>query len=105
VKTSKLQIACPVCGSSAEVFYTCTPGCCFNHVCGACGTTFEPATTAAGGTLKGVVPPDPLPDATDPTVECARCTSTAVYQMENGALVCANCGTVLAMELTEIAPG
>ena len=45
MKTRKLEIACPQCGSK-EVFYSCTPGCCFNHVCSDCGTTFEPATTA-----------------------------------------------------------
>jgi hypothetical protein len=104
VKTAKLRLACPTCGG-AEVFYSCTPGCCFNHVCADCGTTFEPATTAAGGTAAGVVPPDPLPDATDPTVECARCTSVEVYQTEDGPLVCARCGTLLNLELTEIAPG
>jgi DNA-directed RNA polymerase subunit RPC12/RpoP len=104
VKTSKLRIACPICGSG-EVFYSCTPGCCFNHVCGRCGTTFEPATTATGRSLTGVAPPDPLPDATDPTVECARCTSTDVYQTEDGSLVCGHCGSLLIVELNEIVPG
>src|SRR5262249_27977879 len=66
VKTRKLELACPTCGSG-EVFYSCTPNCCFNHVCADCGTTFEPMTTAAGGTVSGVVPPDPLPEAADPT--------------------------------------
>src|ERR1700687_791304 len=83
VKTRKLEIACPVCGS-AEVYYSCTPNCCFNHVCGNCGTTFEPATTLKGGTAGGIIPPDPLPDATDPTAECAKCASTAVYMAEDG---------------------
>ncbi len=104
VRTRKLQLACPVCGSG-EVFYSCTPNCCFNHVCSDCGATFEPATTAAGGTRSSIVPPDPLPDATDPTTECARCQSTAVYVAEDGTLVCGKCGSVLQLEYTEICPG
>jgi hypothetical protein len=97
-------MACPVCGS-AEVFYSCTPGCCFNHVCAQCGATFEPVTEATGGTLSGVVPPDPLPEASDPTAACAKCDSIAVYMTGDGSLVCATCGAVLRLEFTEIAPG
>jgi DNA-directed RNA polymerase subunit RPC12/RpoP len=100
VKTTKLRIPCPACDSS-NVFYTCTPNCCFNHVCADCGATFEPATKAAGGTLAGVVPPDPLPEATDPTTECARCDSTAVYAAEDGTLVCGTCGARLVLEITQ----
>jgi DNA-directed RNA polymerase subunit RPC12/RpoP len=104
VKTRKLELACPVCGSNGVV-YSCTPNCCFNHVCGDCGTTFEPATAAAGGVRGAIVPPDPWPDAADPTVACARCDSTAVYVAEDDALVCAACGAVLKLEMTEVAPG
>lgn len=104
MKTRKLQIACPVCGSF-EVFYSCTPNCCFNHVCAQCGTTFEPATRAKGGPVSGIVPPDPLPEAADPTAACAKCDSTAVYLLEDETLVCAKCGTLLALEITEVAPG
>jgi hypothetical protein len=104
VKTRKLAIQCPVC-SSAEVFYSCTPNCCFNHVCAGCGTTFEPVTAVAGGRLGGIVPPEPLPDSTDPTVECAQCQSTAVYMTGDGRLVCGHCGALLTIELTEVAKG
>jgi hypothetical protein len=97
-------MACPTCGSAA-VFYSCTPDCCFNHVCGDCGTAFEPVTTAKGGTRRGVAPPDPLPDATSPTVACIRCDSTSVYQAEDGVLVCTSCGTLLELQYTAIAPG
>jgi DNA-directed RNA polymerase subunit RPC12/RpoP len=104
VQTRKLEIPCPVCGSR-DVFYSCTPACCFNHVCGGCHSTFEPATTAKGGTLSGITPPDPLPDASDPTASCAKCQSTAVYMLaEDDSLVCAECGALLALELTEVAP-
>ena len=102
--TRKLALACPVCGSGA-VFYSCTPNCCFNHVCEGCGATFEPATTLAGGTLTGAVPPDPLPDSTDPTVACARCDSTSVYMTGRDSLVCTGCGALLKLEITEVAPG
>ena len=104
MQTRKLVLACPVCGSG-EVFYSCTPNCCFNHVCSECGATFEPATTVVGGTASGIVPPDPLPDATDPTVGCVRCDSTEVYMTDTESLVCAKCGTLLKLEITEIAPG
>jgi hypothetical protein len=104
IQTRKLEIACPVCGSGG-VFYSCTPNCCFNHVCSECGTTFEPATVARGGSVSGIEAPDPLPDASDPTAECVKCTSTAVYMMEDGGLVCGKCGALLSLELNEIAPG
>ncbi len=104
MRTRKLEIRCPQCGSG-DVFYSCTPGCCFNHVCSNCGTTFETLTAAKGGKVSGVVPPDPLPEAADPTAACARCDSINVYMVEDGSLVCANCGTLLSLELTEISPG
>lgn len=74
-------------------------------MCAECGTTFEPVTLLAGGTVTGIVPPDPLPEAADPTAACIRCDSTAVYLGEGGALVCAKCGARLKLELTEVAPG
>jgi len=104
VRTRKLEIACPVCGSK-DVFYSCTPNCCYNHVCSNCGTTFEPVTKARGGVATGVLPPDPLPEAADPTAACIKCDSIAVYLAEDGGAVCAKCGALLELEITEIAPG
>jgi transcription initiation factor TFIIIB Brf1 subunit/transcription initiation factor TFIIB len=105
VKTRKLQLACPVCGS-AEVFYSCTPNCCFNHVCGDCGATFEPVTEWKQAGPGRVLPPDPLPEAADPTAACAKCESTRVYSLEeDGGAVCADCGAALEIRYTEIAPG
>jgi len=103
MRTRRLEISCPLCGS-AEVAYTCTPNCCFNHVCAGCGATFEPVTRATGRTQKGIEPPDPLPEASDPTAACARCDSTEVYLTDDNAAVCAKCGAVLEVELTEIHP-
>jgi transposase-like protein len=102
VQTRKLELNCPVCRSGA-VFYTCTPNCCFNHVCNDCGATFEPVSRVLGGTIKGVVPPKPEPEAGDPTVACGRCESTAVYLLGDGRPVCAHCGSLLELEYTEIA--
>jgi hypothetical protein len=104
LKTRKLAIACPGCGSG-DVFYSCTPNCCYNHVCAECGTTFEPMTTSTGGTASSVAPPDPMPEAADPTAACAKCDSTAVYMTEEGLLVCGKCGALLVLELTEICLG
>ncbi len=87
------------------MFYSCTPNCCFNHVCSECGTTFEPITKATGRAFAGVTAPDPLPEAADPTAACAKCDSTAVYAAETGATVCAKCGAELIVELTEVCPG
>ena len=103
MRTRKLELACPVCGSP-EVFYSCTPNCCYNHVCSACGATFEPATTRKGGVVRGLLPPDSPPDATDPTAECAACGSPAVYLAEDGGVVCGKCGAALELEYTEVAP-
>ncbi|MBM3797331.1 MAG: hypothetical protein FJW31_25530 [Acidobacteria bacterium] len=101
-------MACPTCGSG-EIVYSCSPACCFNHVCADCRTTFEPATAVVSGKPRpaagSIVPPDPLPDCTEPTAACARCESTAVYAAASGELVCGACGTWLTLELTEIAPG
>lgn len=102
-KSTKLALACPVCGS-AEVFYSCTPNCCFNHVCSDCGATFEPVTVARGGERVRFEAPDPLPEAADPTAACARCDATAVYQLDDGRVACNVCGTILEVQYTEIAP-
>jgi hypothetical protein len=103
VGARKLELQCPLCGCG-DVFYSCTPNCCFNHVCSGCGATFEPVTVASGG-RRSIAPPDPLPEAADPTVACARCDSTAVYLDGDGTVACGACGTVLRIEMTEIAPG
>ncbi len=101
MKSRKLELACPACGS-LEVFYSCEPKCCFNHVCNRCQATFEPMTRATGERLADVEPPEPPPDSTEPTVGCAKCESIAVYLLGDGRLVCGDCGAVLALEMTEV---
>jgi DNA-directed RNA polymerase subunit RPC12/RpoP len=104
MKTRKLELQCPACGS-CEIAYTCSPGCCFNHVCADCSTTFETLTTRAGGRVPGIFPPDELPDSTDPTAGCAACLSTEVYMSDDGSIVCAACGMRLILDLTDVTPG
>ena len=104
MKARKLEIACPKCGSR-DVFYSCTPNCCFNHVCAECGATFEPETRAAGGVVSGLIAPDPPPESTDPTAECAVCHTIPVYTLDDGGVVCGQCGARLVLELTEVAEG
>ncbi len=103
MKTRKLAIACPACGSG-ETVYTCTPNCCFNHVCVECGTTFEPVTASAGGFIQGIEPPEGPFDASDPAAACALCDAPKVYMTEDGAPVCGACGARLTLELTEVHP-
>lgn len=85
------------------MFYSCTPNCCFNHVCNDCHATFEPATRATSERVSGIEPPDPMPDSTEPTVNCAKCDSLRVYATEDGQVVCGDCGSILELEITEIA--
>lgn len=101
--SERLTLSCPLCGSQ-EVFYSCDPKCCFNHVCQGCGATFEPVTRRRGDARRTIQAPDPLPDATDPAVACAACESIAVYVDADGALVCQDCGVVLELEITAITP-
>jgi len=103
MQTRAISIACPVCGS-AEIVYSCEPKCCFNHVCAECRASFQTGTRLAGGRANGAVPPNPLPDCTEPTAACAKCESTRVYALEDGKLVCADCGLLLELELSEICP-
>jgi hypothetical protein len=104
VKTRKLSLNCPVCGSS-DIFYSCEPKCCFNHVCADCRSTFETASRALGGSVGGLDAPDPLPDSTEPTVACIKCESTRVYVLDDGRLACAACGALLELELNEVVQG
>ncbi len=101
--TTPLSFICPKCGS-ADVFYSCEPKCCFNHVCGSCQTTFEPVTRATGRKTMAEAPAGER-DTTGPTCQCATCESINVYLLEDGQAVCVDCGSVLEIEFSEIAEG
>jgi hypothetical protein len=102
-----ISVACPQCGS-ADVFYSCNPACCYNHVCNKCYTTFELDTTRVGEVTDNFeIPPEP--DSTSPTAPCARCHEPRVFAIDNAdpapQFVCAACKALLTLEYTEVAPG
>jgi hypothetical protein len=103
-----LSMACPQCGST-EVFYSCSPNCCFNHVCSSCYATFEPATVRVGE-FTGEIGSAPEVDLTRPTAPCARCGEYRLFAIADvavprGQLLCIACRALLTLELTEIAGG
>ena len=103
-----LSFKCPQCGSE-EVFYSCQPACCFNHVCRRCYTTFEPITVRVGD-FTGDVGPAPQVDSTAPTAPCARCGEWRLFALSDpsippGQLLCISCGALLTLEITEVAAG
>jgi len=103
-----LAIHCPHCGS-LDVFYSCSPACCFNHVCSKCYTTFEPVTLRVGEIEidRNAVPEDP--ESTAPTAPCARCGEHKLFTIaegpESGKSVCVACNALLTLEMTEVSPG
>jgi hypothetical protein len=103
-----LSMACPECGST-EVFYSCSPNCCFNHVCSHCYTTFEPATVRVGE-FTGEIGAVPEVDLTRPTAPCARCGEYRLFAISDeavppGQLLCVACRALLTLEITEVAGG
>jgi hypothetical protein len=101
MRAQALVVQCPSCDST-EITYTCEPKCCFNHICGACYTTFELFTEPLGRVLPGVEKPLQERDSLAPTVACAQCDSLEVYRVppQSGspdALVCAECHAVLGL--------
>jgi hypothetical protein len=103
-----LSFACPKCGS-LDVIYSCSPACCFNHVCNQCYATFEPETTRVGE-FKGAVGPVPEVDTTGPTAPCARCGECRLFRIEGAPvpadqLLCVACRALLTLEFASVAEG
>lgn len=98
-----LSFNCPKCGSS-DVVYSCTPSCCFNHVCSQCYATFEPVTTRVGE-YDGEFGLLPEVDSAGPTAPCARCGECRLFAITDEAsdrhLLCVSCRAVLSFELKE----
>ncbi|MBZ5553593.1 MAG: hypothetical protein LAO21_12790 [Acidobacteriia bacterium] len=105
-----LSVICPQCGSR-RVSYSCTPNCCFNHVCADCFSTFELSTKKQGrqvdpGSIERMVGER---DTTLPTAPCAGCESIEVFQVrdtdtagagDENPLVCLTCGSLLTLIIT-----
>ena len=105
-----LAVACPKCGSTSDVVYSCKPECCFNHVCAKCYTTFEPVTHRVGQLTGELGPLPPDPDPTAPTAACARCGESKLFAVMgndagSGQLVCVSCKALLTLELSAVSPG
>jgi len=102
--------ACPSCGSH-EITYTCEPKCCFNHLCNDCNATFQLTTEKVGRELAAAeragLPGSGPEDALVPTTGCARCESTAVYELDApldaATHVCGACFALLIFAVTEVA--
>src|SRR5580692_10923550 len=97
-----LAFKCPKCGS-ADVVYSCTPSCCFNHVCGQCYSTFEPKTERVGE-YAGDIGPLPEADSAGPTAPCARCGEHKLFGIKDQSvpaerLLCVSCRALLTIEL------
>ena len=102
-----LAVSCPLCGSN-DVFYSCKPECCFNHVCNRCYTTFELETTRVGELRTAfTIPPDP--DPSGPTAPCARCGEYKIFAVSDSPapaqFLCIACKALLTLEITNVAKG
>jgi hypothetical protein len=110
-----LAAECPECGS-ADVFYSCDPRCCFNHVCAHCRASFFLSTRLLGE-VKSAFPDLPAgsrgADTTGPTAPCARCQGIRLFTIavEDPAgagraartAMCSDCGAHLAVEISAAA--
>jgi hypothetical protein len=101
-----LAVECPECGS-AEVFYSCDPRCCFNHVCASCRASFFLSTHLLGE-VSAVFPDLAVTprgaDTTGPTAPCARCQGIQVLSIAagEGSAMCPDCGALLEVRITAV---
>jgi len=97
-------IICPSC-ASADVVYSCTPDCCFNHVCADCHASFQLSTEAASD-ASGVTPPPPGDDSCAATAACALCRAivsfASTWSAPAGKFRCPVCAGVLTLVLEKL---
>ncbi len=108
MKLVPITMACPECGSE-DVFYSCKPECCFNHVCNKCYATFELESERIGVVQEAFTAP-PEPDSTSPTIPCARCGECRVFRWEDAtgpspAYVCVSCKAILKANFANVSKG
>jgi hypothetical protein len=99
-----LAVECPEC-RSADVFYSCDPRCCFNHVCGSCRASFFLSTRLLGEANAHFPDLAVTPrgaDTTGPTAPCARCQGIHVLSIaaEEARALCSDCGALLEVRVT-----
>ena len=99
-----IRAACPVCGSD-DVVYTCTPNCCFNHVCGTCRASWQLRTRLVDVAAPAVRAPETEYDTSFPTAPCVRCQGL-VWQIDGrNELWCPTCAVVLSLVVDSVQPG
>ncbi len=100
-------IRCPKCGGS-EIFYSCEPKCCFNHVCADCRSTFEINTRKTGEFDQEAAKTAAEPESGDPTTACAACESLSIAVIRDGKaplIVCGKCAAVSKVVIEEFVAG
>jgi hypothetical protein len=98
-----IRTTCPVCGD-ADVAYTCTPGCCFNHVCAACRASWQLATEVVDVGPIAVESPRDDYDTTDPSAPCFRCGELVWQLSGRSELWCPSCGIALKCIVRDVRP-
>lgn len=99
-----LQAQCPVCGSDAVV-YSCSPTCCFNHVCAECRASWQQGTELlATAPPAGIVPPASAESGGESYTPCARCSDPVLRLSGTDDLYCPNCRVLLRLRCTAVQP-
>ena len=99
-----LELKCPQC-AAAQVFYSCEPECCFNHICARCRATFETATRAVGASTPDAIGEGGERESDAPTAQCCACDSLELGTLPDGRVVCTECGAVLEIVFENVQPG
>lgn len=103
MQLGSISARCPTCGSD-DVIYSCSPLCCFNHVCGRCRSSWQLRSVVLEGRKLdfGARPGDY--DTSYPTAACAACGGL-VYQLEGSQdLACPDCGALLRLVYADVQP-
>ena len=107
----RLAVQCPACGAP-DIFYSCDPKCCFNHVCGACRASFLLSTRQLGemrDAFSDLVLTLIPPDLSLPTTACDRCGALTVHSVEvedadgrrlDPRALCSSCLALLEVVMT-----
>jgi len=99
-----IQARCPLCRSDAVV-YSCTPTCCFNHVCAECRAVWQQGTELLPeAPPAGIVLPEGVDAAGESYTPCARCNDPVLQLSGTDTLYCPNCRVLLRLRCTAVQP-